>query len=1592
MLAATIALLDASVAALPNSIVTPPVLTDQLEVESLEDVSYLIEKTTLGPTDPAAPLFSSRQAESFMVAQAITPALDGTGTQVNQQGNQIDITAGTAVDQNLFHSFDQFELDAGQWATFFSSADIQNILARVVGGDLAVINGALGITGSEANLYLINPAGIIFGQNAILNLPASLMATSADGIGFGGSWFNALADNDYALLTGEPDALLFSNEQSGPLINTANLAVNPGETLALVGGSVVSTGSLSADNGQVVVQSVTGEKIIQLRRDDGLLTLEVEPLSEGPTDNATGGLTLLSLPELLTGGNDASAIGITVAADGAVNLIGSNQPLLNGDIVADRVEAGTTTLTSANNAYIGDVTTQTSAGGGPIIIEAINDIQVGGWDGPSTSSVLSNGGEIFVNSQQGNINTQNSLLNSSASDGQRGGDITLQALGDITAGDIVAAGGDINIYGIGSVSCSFFTVEACSIERDSNIDLKGTLDSTLAGQQGGNILIQGIGSIAVNDIFSGGGDIFIRSVYNFEGMTPEGINAADYCQFGLCLTYGGDIDTRDGHIDSTNSGSRGGDIALHAMTDISTADIKSGGGGISVFSQTGTIDTHLGILDSHRSDHEGGNIDINGGDIVSSSIRSGGGDISLNAFGLSDAPQQGNIDTQQGRLDSSSTTSSEGGDILFTSELPITTGDVVSGGGDITLQVNRTALFGEPGIYREGTIDARFSEANREADGHVSLNAPNLGDLSSNNPPDDIVVEPDKFEVVERFGDGPSPGDPPVIPPIPSSFAAPKPLLPGPPLPPVLPLPPDPPPLDPPPTPGFPPVPTPNIDVQRSSARDDEIELQADNKVLNINKTNERLIASRSETHNAAETDSAEDSPNQKQTSEGCGTGEQAIGCLAQQLTIARSNQDLDQERWLLGQLGNQFYLQGDYNQAIQHYEQRIALVDSQTDPLETILAMADLAATYSVVGAYLKAEDYYQQGLTMAQLLPDSAPESYLLNSLGMVYYAQRDYDRAIETQHYSLKIAQADEHTEQIGKTLNQLGLAYYAKTNYAKAIELQQQSLEIAQSLEDPQETGQVLENLGLAYYGLQDFNQAIVYHQKSLAIAQELGDRHGEARALTNLGDALYQAEDNQAAAAHLVAAIEIWESFRQGLGNHDLNRISIFETQETTYSTLQQVLVEAGQYDQALEFTERGRARAFVELLNRGGLHQGEQTVSPLERVSDTQAPDLRTIQAIARAQNATLVSYTVIKDVDERQGTRTLKDNEIYIWVVQPNGTVDWRHSDLDSLLGQDSSLSELIQASRCFTPSCWGNQRPIEGSRRSLNYPLLQLHQLLIDPIADLLPPDPNANVVFIPHDDLFLVPFAALQNEKGEYLIEHHTLRTAPSIQVLEFTRRHRLAANFADNGPVTPLVVGNPIMPAFSGKGDDLPWQLSPLPGAEVEAKAIAKLFQTDAIIGSQATEENVVEAMEQASTIHLATHGLLDYVETASMPGAIALTPGEHHDGLLTTQEIMKLDLNAALVVLSACNTGRGRINSDGVVGLSRALISTGVPRVVVSLWQVPDVATQDLMLDFYQQLQQTSDTAQALRQAMIMAIDKHPNPVNWAAFTLVGEGG
>ena len=290
-------------------------------------------------------------SSSAVSAQRITPAQDGTGTIVNSSGNQHDITGGQLSGDraNLFHSFERFGLSQGEIANFISRPEIINILGRVTGGQTSVIDGMLRVTGGNSNLFLMNPAGIIFGSHATLDLPGSFTATTSTGIGFGSGWFNAVGENNYRLLVGNPNAFAFTMSQPGVIVNAGNLSVAPGQNLSFLGGVVVNTGQLTAPAGQLTAIAVPGQNTVRISQPGNVLSLEVAT-APGSSQPNQWTLPIAALPQLLTSGEAGQDLGLQVNPDGQVALVntGTEIPTTPGTtVIAGRLdvsnaEAGST--------------------------------------------------------------------------------------------------------------------------------------------------------------------------------------------------------------------------------------------------------------------------------------------------------------------------------------------------------------------------------------------------------------------------------------------------------------------------------------------------------------------------------------------------------------------------------------------------------------------------------------------------------------------------------------------------------------------------------------------------------------------------------------------------------------------------------------------------------------------------------------------------------------------------------------------------------------------------------------------------------------------------------------------------------------------------------------------------------------------------------------------------------------------------------------------------------------------------------------------------------------------------------------------------
>jgi CHAT domain-containing protein len=708
-----------------------------------------------------------------------------------------------------------------------------------------------------------------------------------------------------------------------------------------------------------------------------------------------------------------------------------------------------------------------------------------------------------------------------------------------------------------------------------------------------------------------------------------------------------------------------------------------------------------------------------------------------------------------------------------------------------------------------------------------------------------------------------------------------------------------------------------------------------------------------------------------------------AIEYYQQVLEIAREIGNRHAEAASLGNLGSAYDSLGQYQLGIDYHQQSLAIEKEIGNRHAEAASLGNLGSAYHSLGQYQLAIDYQQQSLAIKKEIGNRHAEAASLGNLGSAYHSLGQYQLAIDYQQQSLAIKREIGNRHAEASSLGSLGNAYASLGQYRLAIEYYQQVLEIAREIGYRHAEASSLGSLGNAYASLGQYRLAIDYQQQSLAIAREIGARQGEAISLDNLGDTLKKINQFPEAEENLRQAITIREEIRGGLVD-DSHRVSFFETQRSTYLLMQEVLVAQEKITEALEISERGRTQAFVQLL-RQRLSSSATTgkAEPKNRYLT-----LRDIQQVAQNQNATLVEYSIVYE-------------GIYIWVISPTGHIKFRSANLQPLESLNKSLKNLKEIILKALVSIGIEEKDSNGKKIKLdtlekeykqdsqgNFPLLQLlHEILIAPIADILPKDPENSVIFIPHYALFLVPFAVLQTPQGRYLIEDHTPLTAPSIQVLETT--HKQYQRVRDKQKKA-LVVAEPTLHETFQKD----YKLKPYEFMKEAGESIARILETRAITGNDATKVAVINAMLETRIIHIFAHAIDEYQNEkeakVGIPGNIILAPDGENEGALNAGEILDLELNSEIVVLSACSTGKGKITGDGIMGLSRCFILAGVPSLIVSLWNIGAPAAKVLMTQFYQNLTLGENRAAALRHAMIETKKRFHTPKSWAAFTLIGE--
>lgn len=531
-------------------------------------------------------------------------------------------------------------------------------------------------------------------------------------------------------------------------------------------------------------------------------------------------------------------------------------------------------------------------------------------------------------------------------------------------------------------------------------------------------------------------------------------------------------------------------------------------------------------------------------------------------------------------------------------------------------------------------------------------------------------------------------------------------------------------------------------------------------------------------------------------------------------------------------------------------------------------------------------------------------------------------------------------------------------------------------------------------------------------KAARLGEKLNDKASKWWAYAGLGECYRLKGDLKAAIDHFEKSVQLIGNYQKQLGT-DEGKVSFIQSVQEIYEHLIRSYVELGQIEKALETAETTKGQALNDLV--GGRSRRKQRKKPKAReesdgilglLEDDFPPSNMAISSPMEPPMMAQMALSIDSPPPFLEPELPLADlvnapplprliyhvlpEKLYAWLKETNGKIHFQQI----ALAKDDVEEKIIT----LRDALLVDQSPL-GLRTFLirkppqqappYQPILKtLYQSLIAPFSTQLEHIQDSLVIEA-HDSLWMLPFAALEDEKGQALGEKISLIYTPSHEWLSEIRQE---PGYGPAKELSALLVGNPQMPPpFMLGSHEIIFE--PLSGAETEVNHLAVAFGDKAkkFVGQAATESLVQSEMPQHGIIHLATHGLT--LAADPLASFLIFTADQSREGMLQARDIFKLSLEAELVSLSACQTGLGQLSAEGIIGLSRAFIAAGARSVLVSLWSVNDHATSLLMQGFYRHYLAGDAKAEALRKAIIEVKSKpeYTHPRYWAGFVLIGEG-
>jgi CHAT domain-containing protein/Tfp pilus assembly protein PilF len=771
------------------------------------------------------------------------------------------------------------------------------------------------------------------------------------------------------------------------------------------------------------------------------------------------------------------------------------------------------------------------------------------------------------------------------------------------------------------------------------------------------------------------------------------------------------------------------------------------------------------------------------------------------------------------------------------------------------------------------------------------------------------------------------------------------------------------------------------------------------------------------------------------------GEKQKALNHLQQALAIMRDIKDRKGEAITLNNLGYIYNSLGEKERALDHFLQAFPIFTELVDRLNQVITYNNIAWVYEALDQKETALDYYLKALQVLRELGDRFTEGVTLNNIGLVYRSLGRFKQALDYLGQALKLRQAIGDRPREAITLADTGRVYDDLGQTAKALDYYNQSLRLSREVEDRSVEASTLRRLALLDVKRGRLAEARAEIEASLAIIESLRTRI-TARELRDSYFASVQ--------EHFETYIALLMRLHRQEPNKGYDALALQASERARARSMLEMLAEAhadirqGVEPQLLERERRLQGQLTVLAERQPGLISVKQTPAEVDALKQELAAALseyQQVEALIRSSSPRYAALTQpvplsLKEIQQQTLDDetvlleySLGDKESYLWMVTPTSMKSYELPPRAEIEDAALLVKELLTARNTQIKFETPDEKRLRAEHADRDYAAAAaaLSKLVLGPVASELA---QKRLLIVADGALNYIPFAALPApgaataEKYQPLVIEHEIVALPSASTLAVLRRETKGRAPA---PKTLAVIADPVFdkndervrasrnekrPDSGGlrnvtfvSGADTPEEeaasLQRLPYTRMEANEILKRVPASdskkALDFDASRETAFSPQLGQYRYVHFATHGILNgqYPELSGLVLSLVKRDGTEQDGFLWAHEVFNLRLPVEMVVLSGCRTGLGKnIRGEGIVGMTRGFMYAGASRVIVSLWNISDEASAELMAHLYEKMlgPEHLSPAAALRAAQL-AVWKERRwqaPYYWAAFVLQGE--